>query len=310
MTTPTPNTFIVGAGPVATALAGALRLGGVPVLGLWARTPASARSAGAVAGVASYSAAPPDLLLESDAIIVAVRDDALAEVGRTLVGTGLVGRKHVLLHCSGAISAADVFADVRDQLAGVATMHPLRAMADARLAMRDMTGTVFGIEGDAAGLSAARALVGALGGRPLVLEGAQMAAYHAAAAMASNYVVALLDGAAALLAGAGVAAEDAAAALVPLARGAVDNVAARGPAGGLTGPIRRGDRATVERHLHALAATPELEALYRTLGRQTVALARRAGDVDEPLQAALDAIEALLGDIDPHGGQQGRAGTG
>jgi predicted short-subunit dehydrogenase-like oxidoreductase (DUF2520 family) len=307
MTTPTPNTFIVGAGPVATALAGALRLGGVPVLGLWARDPAHARSAAAIAGVASYSAAPPDLLLESDAIICAVRDDAIAEVGRTLVGTGLVGRKHVLLHCSGAISAADVFADVRGKLAGVATMHPLRALAEPRAAMRDLAGTVFGVEGDHAGLGAARALVTAIGGRPLVLEGAQMAAYHAAAAMASNYVVALLDGAAALLARAGVAEADAAAALVPLARGAIDNVAARGPAAGLTGPIRRGDRATVERHLQALAELPELAALYRTMGRHTVALARRAGAA---AAADLDAIEALFDDTDTHRGQQGRAGAG
>lgn len=307
MTTPTPRTFIVGAGPVATALAGALRLGGVPVLGLWARNPASARTAGTVAGVASFSAAPPDLLLESDAIIVAVRDDAIAEVASTLVGTGLVGARHVLLHCSGAVAASDVFAGVRGALAGVATMHPLRALNDGRSAMRAIAGTVFGIEGDAAGLACARALVQAMAGRPLALEGEQMAAYHAAAAMASNFVVALLDGASSLLASAGVSAEDAAAALVPLARGAIDNVADRGTAAGLTGPIRRGDRATVERHLGALAPSPELAALYRALGLQTVALARRSGDA-EP--GDLDAIEALLDDIDAHGGQRGRADAG
>ena len=61
MTARNPTTFIVGAGPVATALAGALRLGGVPVLGLWGRTPAAARAAGAAAGVAAFSSAPPDI---------------------------------------------------------------------------------------------------------------------------------------------------------------------------------------------------------------------------------------------------------
>src|SRR5690606_34361034 len=80
-----PNTFIVGAGPVATALAGAMRLGGIPVLGLWARTPQAARSAGAIAGVASYSTAPPDLMLEADVVVLAVRDDAIAEVATMLV---------------------------------------------------------------------------------------------------------------------------------------------------------------------------------------------------------------------------------
>ena len=63
MSARSPNTFIIGAGPVATALAGALRLAGVPVLGLWARRPDAARQAGAAAGVAAFSSAPPDIMM-------------------------------------------------------------------------------------------------------------------------------------------------------------------------------------------------------------------------------------------------------
>src|SRR6476620_2683714 len=98
MTARNPTTLIVGAGPVATALAGALRLSGVPVLGLWGRRPAAARAAGAVAGVAAFSAAPPDLLLEADVLLVAVADASIGEVAAKLVGTGLVTAKHVMLH--------------------------------------------------------------------------------------------------------------------------------------------------------------------------------------------------------------------
>src|SRR5262249_32184454 len=57
LTARTPEVFVVGAGPVATALSGALRHAGVPVLGLWGRDPAKVRAAGAVAGVGTYSAA-------------------------------------------------------------------------------------------------------------------------------------------------------------------------------------------------------------------------------------------------------------
>jgi predicted short-subunit dehydrogenase-like oxidoreductase (DUF2520 family) len=281
--------FIVGAGPVATALAGALRLGGVPVLGLWARNPAAARAAGAIAGVGSYSAAPPDLVLESDGVLLAVRDDAIGEVASTLVATGLISKRHVLLHCSGAIAAHEAFAGVRDQVGGIATLHPLRAIADGREAMRELAGTVFGIEGDEAGRQVARALAAAIGGRALELSGEQMAAYHAAAAMASNYVVALLDAAASLLEEGGVPADDAVAALVPLAAGAVDNVRERGTTGGLTGPIRRGDQATVARHLEAIP--DRLRPLYRALGLRTLEVARRAGVAPKD---DLDAIEGLL----------------
>lgn len=288
----TPNTFIMGAGPVATTLAGALRLRGVPVLGLWARRPAAARAAGAIAGVASYSAAPPDLLLQADVVLLAVRDEAIAAVAGMLLRAGLVTTHHVMLHCSGALSAAEVFADARAHVGGIGTLHPLRAIADGRAAMRAMAGTVFGIEGDERGRAAGRCLARAIGGQPLALSGEQMALYHAAAAVASNYVVALIDAAVALLARAGVERDDAVTALLPLARGSLANIEQRGLARGLTGPIRRGDHGTVARHLEALADAPEVAALYRVLGRRTVDVARRIGDVAD---AELDAIAALLG---------------
>jgi predicted short-subunit dehydrogenase-like oxidoreductase (DUF2520 family) len=289
----TPNTFLVGAGPVATALAGALRLGGVPVLGLWARDPASARSAGAVAGVASFSAAPPDLLLEADVVILAVRDDAISEVAAKLCATGLITRHHVMIHCSGVMPAEVAFADVRERLGGVATLHPLRAIPDGRAAMRNLGGTVFGVEGDERGRREALALVKALGGRPLELSAEQMAAYHAAAAIASNYLVALLDVAAAVMRGAGVGRDEAVAALIPLTSGTLDNVRERGLEGALTGPILRADRDTVARHLAVLDRLPgEVGALYRELGRRTLEIARRQGD---RAAAEYDAIEALLG---------------
>jgi predicted short-subunit dehydrogenase-like oxidoreductase (DUF2520 family) len=277
---------------VATALAGALRRGGVPVLGLWARKPQAARSASAISGVASYSAAPPDLLLECDVVILAVRDEAIAEVAEMLLNTGLITSRHVMLHCSGVLSSAEALATVRDRLGGVGTLHPLRAIADGKKGMQALQGTVFGVEGDARGAALAAALVRAVGGKPLSLSSTQMTAYHTAAAMASNFVVALLAAAAELLATAGIAEEDAVAALLPLAQGSLDNIGEHGLVSGLTGPIRRGDVATVERHMNLLGRSSDLTDLYRVLGRRALALARRAGDAAE---ADLDAIARLLG---------------
>jgi len=290
-----PTTFIVGAGPVATALAGALRLGGVPVLGLWARRAAPARAAGSTAGVAAFSSAPPDILLESEVVILAVRDQVITEVAQMLLGTGLINKRHVVLHCAGAASARELLGPVAGQLAGVGTLHPLSAIADGKLAMRALKGTVFGIEGDDAGRAAATKLVGAISGVVLALDSTQMAAYHAAAAMASNYLVAAIDAAAAVLAGAGVAQDRAAKALVPLAEGALRNVAAHGTAGGLTGPVRRGDLATVARHLEAIRDRPELAEIYRVLARRAVEITARIDARDAPDRAVLDKLRALLG---------------
>lgn len=294
MTAANPTTFVVGAGPVATALAGALRLGGVPVLGLWARRPAQARAAGASAGVAAFSSAPPDLLLETQVVILAVRDQVIGEVAAMLAGTGLIGKRHVMLHCAGASSSGELLGGVADQLAGIGTLHPLSAITDGKHAMRALRGTVFGVEGDDAGRAAAGKLVAALGGVVLPLAGSQMAAYHAAAALASNYLVATIDAAAAVLASAGVAPDRAAQALVPLAEGALRNIAAQGTTLGLTGPVRRGDVETVRRHLQTLQDKPELAEIYRALARRAVEIASRLDGRDAPDRAALDAIGALL----------------
>ncbi len=290
MTARNPSTFVVGAGHVGTALAGGLRMAGVPVLGLWARRPAAARAAAAVAGVAGFSPAPPDLLLEAEVLVLAVTDDAIAEVAGRLVATGLVGERHVLLHCSGSTPAAQVLGAVAGKVGGIGTLHPLRAVVDASAVMRSWKGTVFGVEGDARGRAAATTLAGLLGGTPLPLASEAMVRYHAAAALASNYVVALLDAAVALLRSSGVDEAAAVAALVPLAQGALSNVAQRGLAAGLTGPIRRGDAGTVERHLGAVASDPAIAALYRLLGTRAAGLAEAAGTP----APSLAAIRALL----------------
>jgi predicted short-subunit dehydrogenase-like oxidoreductase (DUF2520 family) len=106
------------------------------------------------------------------------------------------------------------------------------------------------------------------------LERAAKPAYHAGAVIASNYVVVLAAMAARIAGTAGIAAEDAAALYLPLMQGTVANLA-MGPAAALTGPIRRGDAATVRAHLAALA--PGDRELYRELGRAALRLAREAG---------------------------------
>jgi predicted short-subunit dehydrogenase-like oxidoreductase (DUF2520 family) len=294
MTARNPTTFVVGAGPVATALAGALRLGGVPVLGLWARRPPPARAAGSAAGVAAFSSAPPDVLLEAEVVILAVRDGVIGEVAQMLVGTGLVNKRHVLLHCAGAASAEELLGSVRDKVGGIGTLHPLSAIADGRAAMRALKGTVFGVEGDDLARETAGKLVGAIGGLVLALDGTQMASYHCAAALASNYIVAAIDAAAQVLSGAGVSASDATRALVPLAEGALRNVEQKGTTGGLTGPVRRGDASTIQRHLEALRGQADVAEIYRALARRAVEIAARIDGPDAPDRAGLDAIRTLL----------------
>ena len=105
-------------------------------------------------------------------------------------------------------------------------------------------------------------LAAQLGLTPFDLADDARARYHAGAVIASNYLVTLYRSAARLVESAGVPAD----ALVPLMRRTIENNFA------LTGPIARGDWATVERHLAALRAhAPDLEPLYRVLAEATTA---------------------------------------
>jgi predicted short-subunit dehydrogenase-like oxidoreductase (DUF2520 family) len=256
--------LVAGAGAVGRALGAALEGAGVEVV-RW-------RRGGAVAA-------------GCDVAIAAVPDRAIGEVAGALAAGGFGG---VILHCAGALPAEEAFAGVRGRVAGIGVLHPLRALAggaeDARLA-----GTVFGVSGDAAGRAAAEALARRVGGRPLALDAAALARWHAAAVLAGNHTIGLVFQAVELLVGLGLPREEAEAALAGLFGSAAKNLVERGPAGALTGPIARGDAATVARHLQALDG--EARALYVASARATLALARaRGGDT-----AALEAIAALLG---------------
>ncbi|ACZ30666.1 conserved hypothetical protein [Xylanimonas cellulosilytica DSM 15894] len=233
---------VVGDGRMGRALVAGLRAAGVAVDGPLGR---GATAAGA------------------DVVLLAVPDQAIAAAAAH-VGVGpFVG------HLSGATTLAP--------LAGhdAFSIHPLMTVtADGA----DLAGVPAAIAGaDDAALAVARSLAETLGLVPFVVDDADRAAYHAAACLASNYLVTLEALAERLAATAGVGRE----ALVPLVRATVENWARLGPSGALTGPVARGDETTVAAHRAAVAerlpgATEAFEAL--TQATRSLAAERGAGE--------------------------------
>jgi predicted short-subunit dehydrogenase-like oxidoreductase (DUF2520 family) len=119
-------------------------------------------------------------------------------------------------------------------------------------------------------------LARALGAKPSHVDDSQRAVYHAAAVFASNYIDVMLAKAVELLREAGWSEREALEGVVPLAEGVLTSVRARGPVAALTGPVRRGDVNTVERHLAALRGAP-VAHLYRMLGMSALEIAVEAG---------------------------------
>ena len=144
--------------------------------------------------------------------------------------------------------------------------------------------------GEPGALTAARRIVAALGGTPLVIPPALRPLYHSAAVFASNYVLVAAAVVARTLAEAGIEEKDAVAAALPLMRGTIDNLEQLGLGSALTGPVSRGDIDTVRLHLSRLS--PRERRLYSALGLETLQLARAVGL--DPARA--DALESLLAD--------------
>ena len=230
---------IVGRGRLGTALAAALRAGGLEIDGPLGR---GARPDGA------------------GAVLLCVPDGAIADAAAAVAPGVPVG------HCSGAHGL--------DALAGheAFAFHPLMTVpAGGAPAFAGAGAAIAGSTPRA--LAVARALADRLGMRATTVADEDRAAYHAAASIASNYLVTLEGAAERLAASAGVDR----ALLAPLVRAAVENWARLGAGAALTGPIARGDEATVARQRAAVEErAPDLLALFDAMADATRGLAGSA----------------------------------
>jgi predicted short-subunit dehydrogenase-like oxidoreductase (DUF2520 family) len=228
---------IVGAGRLGTALAAALRAAGHAVLGPLGR---GADGRGATA------------------VLLCVPDGEIAAAAAAVAPGPLVG------HCSGATGLEPLAPHEAFSL------HPLMTVP-AGAAPGVLAGAGCAVDGATPrALAAAEALAASLGMHATRVPAADRAAYHAAASMASNFLVTLEGAAERLAATAGVDR----ALLAPLVRAAVENWAARGAEDALTGPIARGEANTVARQRDAVAErTPELLPLFDAMVDATRAVA-------------------------------------
>jgi predicted short-subunit dehydrogenase-like oxidoreductase (DUF2520 family) len=255
---------IVGGGKVGRTIGLLLRRAGARIGAVRCRTAASARRA-----VRFIGGGVPQGEVGAGLVFVTVPDDAIAGAVRGLPGTRI--------HCAGGLDARSAGTE--------GSFHPLKSFADPALAARTFAGTPIAVEGPAA--RKLERVARAIGGVPFRIRPGGKVAYHAGAVFASNYVVAVVEAAVRLLGRAGIRRGEALRILLPLARGTVANLEAVGLPRALTGPIERGDTATVARHLRACGT---LRPLYASLGRIAAALARAKGSIGAAAAARLDAL--------------------
>ena len=231
---------VVGPGRAGRALAAALRAAGYEVDGPVGR----GRQPG------------------GDAVLLCVPDSEIGSAAATVAGTArFVG------HVSGATPLAALEPSGGEAFG----LHPLQTLTGEET---DLSGCGCAIAGSTSeALELARRLALDLGMDPVEIDDERRAAYHAAASIASNFLVTLEAAAERVASGAGIGPEEARRLLGPLVRTTVDNWLRLGPAGALTGPVARGDEGTVAAQRAAVAeVAPEALDLFDQLVAGTKAL--------------------------------------
>ncbi len=271
----------VGAGIVGTTLACLLAAHDkYSVLGFSSRTHSSAVLAAERVGEGRAVDDPVELTSAADIIFITTPDDAIADVASGITARGGVRREAVLAHCSGLLTSG-VLREHKGEH-GVVSLHPLQAFADYETGVDLMPNSMFVIEGDEPGRAVALDIVDAVGASCHIIDPGAKSLYHAAAAVASNYLVVLSEIALVMNERAGIPRDMATKGLYPLLRGTLQNVRDRGTVGALTGPIARGDLGTVQKPLECLQEDRQLSQLYRLLGTLAVDLAVIKGTVSHP----------------------------
>lgn len=236
---PGTTVAIVGAGRLGGVLARALNAAGVLVLGPIER-------GGAI----------PD----ADIVLLCVSDSAIPDAA-----TAARPHARLLGHVSGAtgLGAVDF------------SIHPLQTFTgtESPAVFHGIGAAIEGRTDDA--LAIAGQLADVLGARVFHIDDAHRASYHAAASFASNFVLAVLDAAETLAEAAGVPGDEARSLLAPLVGQTVENWVADGASSVLTGPIVRGDEATVARQ-RAAAEEAGLQEVFDALAIATREIARKA----------------------------------
>lgn len=231
--------------------------------------------------------------IDADLIVLAVRDKDLGALAAELATSGRVPKRAVCVHVAGSLGP-EVLAPLRAVCAGVAQMHPMISFASLDVLPSLERGQLH-IDGDEAAMSRARALGKLLEMTPRTLPKMNKVLYHAAAGLVANGAAALAALGAELLAVAGVPTDVAPKMLGPLLRSVAENVEALGFPAALTGPIRRGDAATILRQGTLLREKlPSLLPFYVESGRAQLPMARAIGDATPE---AFDAVAQALGDL-------------
>jgi len=278
---------IIGGGKVGTAMGKQLAAAGYRMVGVCCRTETSARRAASVINAEKIAVIPWEITPLAQIVFITTPDGDIARVYGAIMEHDGFAPGTTVLHCSGALPST-VLTAPGDSHIHKGSLHPLQSFAAADLPGNPFQGIIAAIEGDERALAVARQVGESMGATCFTIKTEAKVLYHAAAAVASNYLVTIIDIAFSFLESAGINRKDAVTILFPLIQGTLSNIRDIGIPQALTGPIARGDLETIKRHLEQIGTHhPDLSPVYGRLGLQTIRLAQGKGSLSPSLAEEL-----------------------
>ncbi len=288
-TNKTKNGFcIIGCGRVGINLAVFLAQQGYRPAAFVSKTLESAQKAmDCVRGGAVFTD-PAQAARDCNLIFITTPDVRIEPVCDQVAAAEGFDANSVVFHLSGALSSV-ILSSARKKGAATGSLHPLQSFVPyAPDAASPFEGIHMSIEGTDRARNLGQQIVTRLKARPVTIPTDAKTLYHAAAVVASNYLVTVEHAALTLLGRAGLEPDRAFDILEPLIQGTLRNIAARGSVDALTGPVVRGDEAIIARHLTDIdKKMPRYSDLYRLLGQHTLEIARKRPDFPEAADPGL-----------------------
>lgn len=283
---------IIGMGKVGTAVGYLLKSAGYSVIALAGRSDESIASGTKYIGSTTYST-PSQAASQASCIFITTTDDAIKPVCDKITLDGAVGPDKIVVHMSGA-GGLDLLESARSSGASVASIHPIQTFATIDSAIDTIPDSSFGITAQEEIKDFCLQIVEDLGGIPFIIAEEDKPLYHAAACIASNYLVALINIVVEIYQSIGMSREESINAFWPLVAGTIKNIPLHGTIQSLTGPIARGDTGTVRKHLEAFRnKLPHLLSFYKEMGMFAVDIALKKGTLSP--DRALDIKQMLTG---------------
>jgi predicted short-subunit dehydrogenase-like oxidoreductase (DUF2520 family) len=267
---------IIGAGRLGTSLGRALAKKGHRIKALSCRRKKSAEESRAIIGQGRALTDNAAAARTAGVLFLCVPDEALPAVTSQLAPSRVDWPGKMIFHTSGLLPAR-VLKPLQEKGALAASFHPIQSFSSKTVRPAFFRGVSVGLEGDRKAVALARTFVRQLGGHALLISEEAKPFYHAAFSFASNFLVILLDTAAHLLKEAKIPEEKRLRLMLPLLQGTLHNVKEFDTKGALTGPLMRGDAASVKSHLDALKRWPRYEEAYRMLSLVGLEMAKKGG---------------------------------